>query len=118
MIKSFYVLIAALFLSFLISCGGKEKKKETKKNTPIEEVDTSNVDTLVEEEVVKYRFIEDFANLKERLAEHKIKYIDEPYVRFEGTELEQETMFIADPYGNAMEIKTMKNPDTLWKTNK
>jgi len=61
---------------------------------------------------------EDFANLKERLAEHKIKYIDEPYVRFEGTELEQETMFIADPYGNAMEIKTMKNPDTLWKTNK
>ena len=25
---------------------------------------------------------EDFANLKERLAEHKIKYIDEPYVRF------------------------------------
>ena len=61
---------------------------------------------------------EDFASLKERLAEHKIKYIDEPYVRFEGTELEQETMFIADPYGNAMEIKTMKNPDTLWKTNK
>ena len=61
---------------------------------------------------------EDFVNLKERLAEHKIKYIDEPYVRFEGTELEQETMFIADPYGNAMEIKTMKNPDTLWKTNK
>ena len=61
---------------------------------------------------------EDFANLKERLAEHKIKYIDEPYVRFEGTELEQETMFIADPYGNAMEIKTMKNPETLWKINK
>ena len=61
---------------------------------------------------------EDFANLKERLAEHKIKYIDEPYVRFEGTELEQETMFIADPYGNAMEIKTMKNPDMLWRINK
>ena len=61
---------------------------------------------------------EDFANLKKRLAEHKIKYIDEPYIRFEGTELEQETMFIADPYGNAMEIKTMKNPDTLWRTNK
>ena len=61
---------------------------------------------------------EDFANLNERLAEHKIKYIDEPYVRFEGTELEQETMFIADPYGNAMEIKTMKNPDMLWKINK
>ena len=59
-----------------------------------------------------------FAKLKQRLAEHKIKYIDEPYVRFEGTELEQETMFIADPYGNAMEIKTMKNPEMLWKINK
>ena len=59
-----------------------------------------------------------FAKLKERLAEHNVEYIDPPYVRFEGTELEQETMFIADPYGNAMEIKTMKNPDTLWKINK
>jgi len=27
-------------------------------------------------------------------------------------------MFIADPYGNAMEIKTMKNPDMLWRINK
>ena len=61
---------------------------------------------------------EDFAKLKERLAKYKIKYIDEPYVRFKGTELEQETMFIADPYGNAMEIKTMKNHDMLWKINK
>ena len=50
--------------------------------------------------------------------EPTVEYIDPPYVRFEGTELEQETMFIADPYGNAMEIKTMKNPDTLWKINK
>lgn len=61
---------------------------------------------------------DEFAKLKERLAKHKVKYIDEPYIRFEGTELEQETMFIADPYGNAMEIKTMKNPDELWKINK
>ena len=61
---------------------------------------------------------ETFAKLKERLAEHKIKYIDEPYIRFAGTRLEQETMFIADPYGNAMEIKTMKNPETLWEKQK
>ncbi len=61
---------------------------------------------------------EAFAKLKERLAEHKIKYIDEPYIRFAGTRLEQETMFIADPYGNAMEIKTMKNPETLWEKQK
>ena len=61
---------------------------------------------------------ETFSKLKERLAEHKIKYIDEPYIRFAGTRLEQETMFIADPYGNAMEIKTMKNPETLWEKQK
>ena len=45
-----------------------------------------------------------------------VEYIDPPYVRFEGTELEQETMFLADPHGNCMEIKTMKNPEVLFKT--
>jgi len=59
-----------------------------------------------------------FKNLKDRLEKNKVEYIDKPYIRFEGTELEQETMFIADPYGNAMEIKTMKNPETLWKVKK
>ena len=28
---------------------------------------------------------------------------------------EQETMFIEDPNGNCMEIKTMKNPNTLFE---
>ena len=45
----------------------------------------------------------DKIKLKERLAEHKIKYIDEPYIRFAGTRLEQETMFIADPYLEALQ---------------
>jgi len=57
---------------------------------------------------------QDFAELKERIAKHQIEYIDPPYVRFEGTEYEQETMFLADPNGNALEIKTMKNPEALW----
>ena len=57
---------------------------------------------------------EDFDALKERLAEHNVKYVDEPYIRFEKTELEQETMFIEDPNGNALEIKTMVNPDKLF----
>ena len=61
---------------------------------------------------------DDFKDLKQRIAENNIKYIDPPYIRFEGTKLEQETMFIADPYGNAMEIKTMKNPETLWEKQK
>ena len=60
---------------------------------------------------------EDFENLKKRISENNIEYIDPPYIRFEGTEYEQETMFLADPNGNALEIKTMKNPEALWKTN-
>ena len=58
---------------------------------------------------------EAFKKLKERLIQKKIKFIDPPYIRFKGEEIEQETMFIEDPYGNAMEIKTMKNPNTLFK---
>ena len=61
---------------------------------------------------------EDFKQLKQRIADNNIEYIDPPYIRFEGTKLEQETMFIADPYGNAMEIITMKNPETLWEKQK
>ena len=45
----------------------------------------------------------------------KIKFIDPPYIRFEGEDIEQETMFLEDPNGNCMEIKTMKNPHTLFK---
>ena len=59
---------------------------------------------------------QDFEDLKERIKTHGVEYIDPPYVRFEGTELEQETMFLADPHGNCMEIKTMKNPEVLFKT--
>ena len=59
----------------------------------------------------------DFIQLKVRLEENGIEYIDPPYIRFEGTELQQETLFIADPHGNCLEIKTMKNPETLFRKN-
>ena len=58
---------------------------------------------------------ENFKKLKERLIQKKVRFIDPPYVRFKGEEKEQETMFIEDPNGNCMEIKTMKNPTTLFK---
>ncbi|MCQ8185271.1 VOC family protein [Parvularcula maris] len=57
---------------------------------------------------------EDFDGIKDRIAEAGLTYIDEPYRRFEGGEYEQETFFIADPNGNVLEIKTMKNPEVLW----
>ena len=56
-----------------------------------------------------------FKNLKQRLIEKKIKFIDPPYIRFKGETKEQETMFIEDPNGNCMEIKTMKNPNILFE---
>ena len=57
---------------------------------------------------------EEFKDLKERIIQNNIKFIDEPYIRFKGEILEQETMFIADPNGNVLEIKTMVNPNELF----
>ena len=49
------------------------------------------------------------------MIQNNIKFIDEPYIRFEGEVLEQETMFFEDPNGNVLEIKTMINPNALFK---
>ena len=43
------------------------------------------------------------------------KYLDKPYLRFKDDDREQETFFIRDPSGNALEIKTMKVPESLWE---
>jgi len=47
--------------------------------------------------------------LAERLKKHKLKFIVEPYVRFEGQPGEQATLFFLDPSGNALEFKAFKN---------
>ena len=36
-----------------------------------------------------------FKNLKQRLIDKNIKFIDPPYIRFKGEDIEQETMFLA-----------------------
>ena len=58
---------------------------------------------------------ETFKNIKEKLIQNNIKFIDPPFIRFKGESREQETMFIEDPNGNCLEIKTMRNPDELFK---
>jgi extradiol dioxygenase family protein len=58
---------------------------------------------------------EEFKDLKERVIQNNIKFINEPYIRFKGKVLEQETMFFEDPNGNVLEIKTMINPSALFK---
>ena len=52
--------------------------------------------------------------LKDRLIEHGIKFIVEPYLRFEGQVGEQGTFFLNDFSGNALEFKTFKNINQLF----
>ena len=57
---------------------------------------------------------EEFQSLKGKLLQENVEFVDKPYIRFEGDVLEQETMFIKDPSGNILELKTMVNPDALF----
>ena len=48
-----------------------------------------------------------FDKIKFRLKQYNIEYVDPPYIRFEGTDLQQETFFIKDPSCNIIELKSM-----------
>lgn len=47
--------------------------------------------------------------LADRLKHAGVKFIVEPYIRFQGAAGEQATMFLLDPSGNALEFKAFKN---------
>jgi len=59
--------------------------------------------------------IKDWNELAKRLKQMKIKFIIEPYTRFEGEVGEQRTMFFEDPEGNALEFKAFANMDGLFE---
>ncbi|KDE40233.1 MAG: VOC family protein [Nitrincola lacisaponensis] len=52
--------------------------------------------------------------LAERLKEHGIQFVIEPYIRFQGQVGEQATMFLYDPCGNALEFKAFKDIGQLF----
>ncbi len=52
---------------------------------------------------------EDWHSLRDRLVNHGITFVIEPYIRFEGKPGEQATMFFKDPSGNALEFKAFKD---------
>jgi len=52
--------------------------------------------------------------LKKNLIAHKIKFIIEPKIRFEGEPGEQATMFFLDPSGNALEFKAFKDDSSIF----
>ena len=56
-----------------------------------------------------------FDVLSQRIAAADIKFIIEPYLRFEGEAEEQKTMFLKDPFGNALEFKSFKNDSEIFK---
>jgi uncharacterized protein len=53
--------------------------------------------------------------LAQRLRGAGVSFVIEPGVRFRGLPGEQATMFFLDPSGNALEIKAMRDPASLFE---
>jgi extradiol dioxygenase family protein len=47
--------------------------------------------------------------LAQRLRQHQVTFVIEPYTRFKGEVGEQATMFLLDPSGNALEFKSFRD---------
>jgi extradiol dioxygenase family protein len=52
--------------------------------------------------------------LAERVRKAGVRFVIEPYTRFEGQPGEQSTMFFLDPAGNALEFKSFASLDQLF----
>lgn len=55
-----------------------------------------------------------FHQFADNLKSKSIRFIIEPYIRFEGQIGEQATMFFKDPSGNALEFKSFKDINQLF----
>jgi extradiol dioxygenase family protein len=58
----------------------------------------------------------DWQALAERLRSRGVRFLIDPYLRFEGQPGEQATMFFLDPSGNAIEIKAFADITRLFAT--
>ena len=56
-----------------------------------------------------------FQELSIRLKSKNVKFTIEPYIRFKGLPGEQATMFFKDPSGNAIEFKSFKDFNQIFK---
>lgn len=57
---------------------------------------------------------ETFQSFSSELKDKGVKFVIEPYIRFEGQVGEQATMFFLDPAGNALEFKSFKDISQLF----
>ncbi|RMG76608.1 MAG: glyoxalase [Bacteroidetes bacterium] len=60
--------------------------------------------------------MDEWEALAQKLKNHGIRFIIEPYIRFKGQVGEQATMFFLDPSGNAIEFKSFKDPARIFAT--
>ncbi|WP_251359844.1 VOC family protein [Kangiella sp. TOML190] len=56
----------------------------------------------------------DWQNLAHKLEEKGVRFVIEPYIRFQGQVGEQATMFFYDPSGNALEFKGFQELSQLF----
>jgi len=56
-----------------------------------------------------------FETIIKQLEEKKINFFIKPTIRFKGEVGEQATAFLKDPSGNAIEFKSFRNMDNLFK---
>jgi extradiol dioxygenase family protein len=57
---------------------------------------------------------DDWQMLADRLRSRGVNFMIEPSVRFVGQPGEQATLFFADPSGNMLEFKALRDPDLLF----
>lgn len=57
----------------------------------------------------------DWEALADRLRTANVEFLIEPYARFKGEPGEQGTFFVLDPSGNALEFKTFRNDDDIFR---
>ena len=58
--------------------------------------------------------LEDWQVLADKLKAHNVKFVIEPYTRFKGEVGEQSTLFLLDPFGNALEFKAFADLSSLF----
>ena len=58
--------------------------------------------------------VDEWNSLADRLQAAGLRFIIEPHVRFKGQPGEQSTMFLLDPFDNALEFKAFENLDQLF----
>lgn len=59
----------------------------------------------------------EFEAIIKQLEEKKINFIIKPTIRFKGEVGEQAIVFLRDPSGNAIEFKSFRNMDNLFKAD-